>query len=361
MSPEVDGTINDEVDTDWFDSSLSIDLGGRYRIDVAPDSLTNDDDIGVRAFYLDNPHPSSGVVSLDLASVSDPPEGYVSWHFIAEHNYGPYVEVYADNGTTGGYSIRIVYDPVRVWTGTEVLKGDLPHDETSWATIEVDAVESDLGVYNYYEDHDRFAVGLEEDSSYLFLAIAVGSYSSYIDPAITLYDDAGNDLDSACISHGDSSSTSFSLAHQVATGDGGTYYVDVSNAVLWDDPVKMANVGAAEPLVLYSPFLATRYSLIASTVNSNNIRSLRSVPPNTSPGNVPPKIFYKRGGLPSRGHRSEPVHHRPRYTRRGLDNQLFCNRRRGQASLHCKRGRRPGLVPHSRLRCARRRQHGQLL
>ena len=276
-SPTVNGFINDATDTDWFDTSLSFDAGGRYRIDVEPVSLTNDDDIGVRAFYLDNRHLSSGVVSLDVESVSDPPEGFVSWHFVAGRNYGPFVEVYADNGTTGEYAVRVVYDPVRVWTGTEILRGDLPHDDTTWATLVVDGVEADQGVYHYYEDHDWFAVELEEDTNYVFLAIAAGAYSSYIDPAIKLYDDEGTELESGYISHGDSATTSISITRQVATGEGGTYNISVSNAELWDDPVKMANVGITEPLVLFSPFLGTRYYVLASTGSSNNMRSPRSV------------------------------------------------------------------------------------
>ena len=49
--------------------------------------------------------------------------------------------------------IRVVYDPDRNWTGTEVTRGDLPHDDTTWATIDVDGGEADQGVYHYYEDH----------------------------------------------------------------------------------------------------------------------------------------------------------------------------------------------------------------
>ncbi len=289
-SPTVNGFIDNATDTDWFDTSLSFDAGGRYRIDVEPVLLTNDDDIGVRAFYLDNRHLSSGVVSLDVESVSDPPDGFVSWHFVAERNYGPFVEVYADNGTTGEYAVRVVYDPVRVWTGTEILRGDLPHDDTTWATLVVDGAESDQGVYHYYEDHDWFAVELEEDTNYVFLAFAAGAYSSYIDPAIKLYDDEGTELESGYISHGDSATTSISITRQVATGEGGTYYISVSNAELWDDPVKMANVGITEPLVLFSPFLGTRYYVLAATGSTNNMRSLRSVPAN----NEGPRILNLR-------------------------------------------------------------------
>ncbi|MCY4652527.1 MAG: hypothetical protein OXC95_05110, partial [Dehalococcoidia bacterium] len=151
-SPMVQGTIGNGTDKDWFNSSLSFDYGGRYRIDVDATELTDADDVSVRAFYLDNPHYSSGVVEVDIESVTDPPEGYVSWHFIAGRNYGPYIEVSADNGSIGDYGIRIVYDPDRIWTGTEVVRGDLYHDDTTWASITADSEEADVGIYHYYED-----------------------------------------------------------------------------------------------------------------------------------------------------------------------------------------------------------------
>ena len=178
--------------------------------------------------------------------------------------------------------IRVVYDPDRNWTGTEVTRGDLPHDDTTWATIEVDGEEADQGVYHYYEDHDRFAVDLEEDTSYVFRTIAAGAYSHYMNTDITLYDETGSELASDIMSHEDSAKTSVSIAHQVGTGEGGTYYLDVSNASLWDDPDKLAIVGRTEPLVLFSPFLATRFYLVASEVN-NNMRSLRSISENAEP------------------------------------------------------------------------------
>lgn len=280
-SPKVQGLLNYAGDKDWFDTSLDFDGGGRYRIDVELGSLTNDDDIGVRTFYLNNPHYSSGVVELEVESVASPPTGYASWHFEPTRNYGPYIEVYAENDTTGGYAIRVVYDPDRIWTGTEVVKGDLYHDDTTWATITVDADEADMGVYHYYEDHDWFAVELEEDTNYLFEAIAAGAYSSYIHPAIRLYDSGGNELESDHISHGDEDSTSVSIVYRVDTGEGGTYYLDVTNAEMWDDPDKMADVGITEPIEIYSPFLDTRYFVLASTIGAR--RSLRGIPRNEGP------------------------------------------------------------------------------
>ena len=280
-SPAVEGTINYEEDKDWFDTTLSFDFGARYRIDVEPVSLTNDDDIGVRAFYVNNPHHNSGFVNLDVEPVASPPTGYVSWHFTAGRNHGPYIEVYADNGTIGEYAIRVVYDPVRIWTGTEVAKGDLPHDDTTWATITVDDIETDMGVYKYNGDHDWFAVELEEDTSYRFQAVAARAYSSYIHPALRLYDSEGNELASEHISHGDETSTSVTMLHQVGTGEDGTYYLDVTNAVMWDDPDQLATLGITEPRELHSPFLETRYYLMASTVNGE--RGLRGVTQNEAP------------------------------------------------------------------------------
>ena len=72
-SPAVGGTINYESYKDWFNTSLSFDYGGRYRIDVMPVSLTNDDDIGVRAFYVNNPHHNSGFVNLEVEPVAARP------------------------------------------------------------------------------------------------------------------------------------------------------------------------------------------------------------------------------------------------------------------------------------------------
>ena len=292
-SPTVSGFINNSTDTDWFNTSLSFDDGGRYRIDVEPVGLTYDDDIGVRTFYADYPHDHSRDPAVELTAVTDPPEGYVSWHFIAGRNYGPHIEVYADNGTTGAYAIRVVYDPDRIWTGTEVVRGDLPHDDTTWATIILDDEEADQGVYHYFEDHDWFAVELAEDTAYSFQAIAAGAYSDYMNPAIKLYDDDGNELASEYISHEDSDTTSVSIAHQVGTGEAGTYYIDVTNADLWDDPDKMASIGITEPLVLFPPFISTRYYVIAVTVN-NNSRNSRSVSQNSVSNNAEPRILNKR-------------------------------------------------------------------
>ena len=289
-SPEVDAVINYSSDRDWFNTKLSFDYGGRYRIDVKPVTLADNDDIGVRAFHADYPGDHSRDPALELTAVSDPPAGYVSWHFEAARNYGPFIDVYADNGTTGAYSIRVVYDPDRIWTRTEVVRGDLPHDDTTWAAIEVDSEEADQGVYHYYADYDWYAVELEEDTSYVFRAIAAGAYSEYMNPSIKLYDSDGNELASDYISHGDSSTTFVSIAHQVGSGEDGTYYIAVSNAQLWDDPDEMALLGVTEPRVLFSPFWGARYYVLASSVGGNNER--RNV--RTVSGNEDPRILNVR-------------------------------------------------------------------
>ena len=280
-SPEVQGLINFANDLDWFNTSLDFDYGGRYRIDVEPVSLTDDDDLEVRAFYLNNPHLSSGVVEVQVDSVADPPEGYISWHFVAGRNYGPYIEVAAADGTTGEYAIRVVYDPDRIWTGTEAARGDLYHNATTWATVTVDADETDMGVYHYYQDHDWFAVELEEDTNYLFQATAAGQSSSFIHPAIRLYDGRGTELESDHISHDDETSTSVSIVHRVDNGEGGTYYLDVTNAVMWDNAEKMADLGITEPIELFSPFIDTRYYVLASAIGAR--RNARAEPRNEGP------------------------------------------------------------------------------
>ena len=270
-SPTVTGFINDATDTDWFETSLSFDYGGRYRIDVEPLLLTNEEDIGVRAFYVDYPSDHSRDPVVEVEPVVDPPEGYKSWHFTAGRNYGPHIEVYADNGTTGRYAIRVVYDPDRIWTGTEVVRGDLPHDDTTWATITVDEEEAAVGVYHYHEDHDWYAVELEDDTVYVVVAIAAeGPYIHYMKPAIKLYDDAGTELASNYISHDDTTSRSLTLGHEVGAGEGGTYYVSVVNAELWDNPDELATLGITEPRVLYSPFLALRYHVLATIFDEDD-------------------------------------------------------------------------------------------
>ncbi len=288
-SPTVGGFINDSTDMDWFNTLLSFDYGGRYRIDVKPVSLTNDADIGVRAFYADFPSDHSRDPVVELTSVSDPPEGYVSWHFEAGRNCGPHIEVYADNGTIGEYAIRVVYDPDKIWTGTEVVRGDLPGDDTTWATITVGDVVSDVGVYHYYDDHDWFAVELEAESSYVFLATASGAYSSYIDPALRLYDGESTELAVDYISGTD---TSANIAHTVATGEGGTYYLDVTNALLMDDADNLGVLGRTDPFEIHSPFIDTRYYILAA--QAGNSRNARSVSRNAEPRNAEPRILNSR-------------------------------------------------------------------
>ena len=160
-------------------------------------------------------------------------------------------------------------------------EGDLPHDDTTWATVTVDDATADVGIYHYYEDHDWFAVELADDSNYVFFAIASGAYSSYLDPALRLYDDAGTELAVEYLSGND---ISVDITHSVGTGEGGTYYLDVSNAVLMDDAGKLATLGITEPFEIYSPFIGTRYFVWAvQAENRMGRRSTRSVPGNALP------------------------------------------------------------------------------
>ena len=103
---------------------------------------------------------------LELEKLTDPLEGLISYYVTVTRNYGPYIKVLAANGTVGDYRIRIVYDPVQIWSGNEREQGDLPHDDTTWATVAIDGGTAEIGVYHYYDDHDWFAVELEEDETY---------------------------------------------------------------------------------------------------------------------------------------------------------------------------------------------------
>ena len=53
-SPTMNGVIIDGTDTDWFKTSLSFDYGGRYRVDVKPVAMSNDDDIYMAVNYFAN-------------------------------------------------------------------------------------------------------------------------------------------------------------------------------------------------------------------------------------------------------------------------------------------------------------------
>ena len=125
------------------------------------------------------------------------------------------------------YRIRVVSDPVMTWEGSEVLKADLPHDDTTWATVTIGT--SQTGVYHYYDDHDWFAVELEEDETYAIVTTPPDSWVTTPDvgTALRLYDSAGNQLE---IDYANSRIASARIDYTVPTGEGGTYYIDVSYA-----------------------------------------------------------------------------------------------------------------------------------
>ena len=264
-SPFAKEYLNAGSDVDWFKTAFFLDNGARYRIDIDPVSLTNDDDLQVSAFYIDYPNDHSRDEFLELEMLTDPPEGLISYHFNPSRPHGPYIKVWANNDTIGEYRIRVVSDPVRTWEGSEVLKADLPHDDTTWATVTIGT--SQTGVYHYYDDHDWFAVELEEDETYVIATTPPDSWLTTPDvgTALRLYDSDGDLLD---IHYANSRLSSARIAYAVPTGEGGTYYVDVSYANFMDDPDALDALGLTEGFETGgSPFIGSRYGLLVSLQN----------------------------------------------------------------------------------------------
>ena len=262
QSPYLSATLDDSDDIDWYKTNLSFDAGARYRIDIDPVSLTDNDDIVVAAFHVDHPHYPSFDEYLALDKVADPPEGMISYHFRVRHNFGPYIKVWADNDTTGDYRIRVVYDPAKLWDGSEVLRGDLPHDDTTWATVTIGSTQ--IGVYHYYDDHDWFEVELVEGQLYAIVTVPYDSWLTTPDvgTVVRLYDSAGNQV---AIEYSGSRLTEAVIDYTVPTGEGGTYYVDVSYSNFQDDPDTLANLGLTEGFETgASPFIGSRIHFIVS-------------------------------------------------------------------------------------------------
>ena len=172
------------------------------------------------------------------------------------------IKVWADNGTTGEYRIRIVYDPVRTWNGKE-FSGDLPHDDTTWATVAIDGGTAEIGVYHYYDDHDWFAVELEEDETYRILASAYDIWVTTPDigTVVRLYDSSGSELAS---DYANSLNGTAIIDYDVPTGEGGTYYIDVSYANFQDDARVLDVLGLTEGFEIKSPFIKSRYLFTVS-------------------------------------------------------------------------------------------------
>ena len=260
-SPFVRAFLNDSTDVDWFNTRSDYDFRARYRIDIDPVALTNDDDIRLSALYPENRYYRSAEEILELEELTDPPEGLISYWVTIPRDAGPYIKVWADNGTTGEYRIRIVYDPVRTWNGKE-FSGDLPHDDTTWATTTLGV--SQTGVYDYYDDHDWFAVEFEEDETYVVLTVPPDSWVTTPDigTVVRLYDSDGNELE---VAYANSRISNTLLSYTVPTGEGGTYYIDVSYANFLDDPDVLAALGLTEGMETdSSPFIKSRYLFTVS-------------------------------------------------------------------------------------------------
>ena len=277
----VDAFIGATGDRDWFDiadSCLMMDAGGRYRIDIDNSGLTNAGDLRVSAFYADYPYAHSNDPVIPLTAAVVPPVGYVSWHFTTTRPCSPHIQVATVNDTVGVYGIRGVYDPDRTWMRTELSRGDLYHDDTTWATIPVDDDKADVGIYHYFADHDWFAVTLKAETSYRFSAVASsGQFSHYMYPALRLHDDDGNEL---AVSYGSGTAAAV-INHEVGTGERGTYYLNVTSAELHDDADDLEAAGITDSVESHSPFLKLRYYVTATEVGGD--RNLRSLPANAGP------------------------------------------------------------------------------
>ena len=215
-SPFVRAFLNDSTDVDWFNTRSDYDFRARYRIDIDPVALTNDYDIRLSALYPEDPYYRPAEEILELEELTDPPEGLISYWVTIPRDAGPYIKVWADNGTTGEYRIRIVYDPVRTWNGKE-FSGDLPHDDTTWTTTTLGV--SQTGVYDYYDDHDWFAVEFEEDETYVVLTVPPDSWVTTPDigTVVRLYDSDGNELE---VAYANSRISNTLLSYTVPTGEG---------------------------------------------------------------------------------------------------------------------------------------------
>ena len=262
-SPYVSASLDNATDVDWFKTNLSFDAGARHRIDIDPVSLTDEADLRIRAFYVDYPYAHSRDYFLELEKLTNPPEGPISYYVTVTRNYGPYIKVLAANGTVGDYRIRIVYDPVRIWSGNEREQGDLPHDDTTWATVAIDGGTAEIGVYHYYDDHDWFAVELEEDETYRILASAYDIWVTTPDigTVVRLYDSSGSELAS---DYANSLNGTAIIDYHVPTGEGGTYYIDVSYANFRDAADVLEALGRTEGFGVKSPFIGSRYNLEVS-------------------------------------------------------------------------------------------------
>ena len=122
---------------------------------------------------------------------------------------------------------------------------------------------SQTGVYDYYDDHDWFAVELEDDETYVILTIPPDSWVTTPDigTVVRLYDSDGNELE---VAYANSRISNTLLSYTVPTGEGGTYYIDVSYANFQDDARVLDVLGRTEGFEVKSPFIGSRYNLEVS-------------------------------------------------------------------------------------------------
>ena len=83
-----------------------------------------------------------------------------------------------------------------------------------------------------------------------------------IGTVVRLYDSDGNELE---VAYANSRISNTLLSYTVPTGEGGTYYIDVSYANFLDDPDVLATLGLTEGMETdSSPFIKSRYLFTVS-------------------------------------------------------------------------------------------------
>ena len=126
-------------------------------------------------------------------------------------------------------------------------------------------------MYHYYDDHDWFAVELEEDETYRILASAYDIWVTTPDigTVVRLYDSSGSELAS---DYANAINGTAIIGYDVPTGEGGTYYIDVSYANFQDDARVLDVLGLTEGFEVKSPFIGSRYNLEVSALPTAHLR-----------------------------------------------------------------------------------------
>ena len=78
---------------------------------------------------------------------------------------------------------------------------------------------------------------------------------------VRLYDSDGNELE---VAYANSRISNTLLSYTVPTGEGGTYYIDVSYANFQDDVRVLDVLGLTEGFEIKSPFIKSRYLFTVS-------------------------------------------------------------------------------------------------